>query len=225
MSARLLALASLSLGCAGPPVSSDGAIDLVREATWCAADPAAWRIEAGELALTEASDAYAPPVRSPRRIALANVVAGDFDLTLDARQTSREYGHRDLCVVFGFVAPDRFYYAHLATTPDETACNVFLVDRAPRRRLAPIPAAGVDWGAPGEDAPWRRVRVERRLAARSIRVWVDGRLALEAEDATLGAGLVGLGSFDDTGRFRDVTLTAPGAERTALPFPALAAAR
>ena len=169
-------------------------------------DPDAWRwVEdevRGALELHGASD-YAPPFRSPRNIALLNDVEfGDFDLTVDAKQTGREYGHRDLCFFFGFQSPSRYYYVHLATTPDRNAHNVFLVDGAARRNLLPPQEEGVDWGT---DA-WHRVRIERRADAGTIRVFFDDleTPVLEVTDDTFGFGRVGVGSFDDTGRFRDL---------------------
>jgi len=194
---------------------------------WTASNPGAWLLSTpGRVPTLELSgepDSYEPSVRSPRRIALLDGQSfGDFDLTVEAQQTSHEYGHRDLVVVFGFVGQDRFYYVHFATTPDESACNVFLVDRAARRRLAEIPARGVDWGAalgPGSAPPWRTLRVQRQ--GEVIRAWFEGELVVEARDATLGAGLVGLGSFDDRGRFRELQLSGDAGPPIRSPFDAV----
>ena len=172
-------------------------------------DPSAWEVTLrtgpeGEavpcLELVGSSD-YAPPHRSPRSIALLRErELGDFVLEASLMQTGREYGHRDLCLFFGHRGPARFYYVHLATSPDEHAHNVFLVDGADRRRIAEIPDEGVDWGT----EEWHRVRLERTLADGAIRVWFDGELVLEASDHTHGRGRVGFGSFDDTGAFAQI---------------------
>jgi len=195
---------------------------------WTASSPDAWLLSTPGrvpvLELTGEPDSYAPRVRSPRRIALLDGQSfGDFDLSVEAQQTSHEYGHRDLVVVFGFEGPERFYYVHFATTPDESACNVFLVDRAARRRLADIPARGVDWGAAlgaGSEPPWRTLRVERQ--GEVVRAWFEGELVCEAHDATLGAGLVGLGSFDDRGRFRRLEISGTEGPPMRSPFDAVA---
>src|SRR5690606_19498255 len=80
---------------------------------------------------------YEPPVRSPVNIALiADRVFGDFILEVDLVQTGREYGHRDMCLFFGVQDPERFYYVHLATAADDHAHNVFIVNRAPRAKIA-----------------------------------------------------------------------------------------
>jgi hypothetical protein len=65
----------------------------------------------------------------------------------------------------------------------------------------------VDWG----ENEWHRVRVERE--GPEIRVFFDDLQVLSASDATLLEGRVGLGSFDDTGRFRRLRLYAPQARR------------
>ncbi|MBK8974428.1 MAG: hypothetical protein IPM29_00735 [Planctomycetes bacterium] len=170
-------------------------------------DPAAFRagVDGGVPTIELVGSArYQPPVRSPLAIALWKEHAfGDFVLDVDVQQTGREYGHRDLCFVFGHEAPDRFYYVHIATKADPHAHNVFLVNGAPRTAIATRTTAGVAWGDVGD---WHHVRIERRGA--TIRVWFDDLQSpiMEAEDATLGAGRIGFGSFDDTGVFRDVSV-------------------
>ena len=165
--------------------------------------PRMWRPYQESLELLGKSP-YEPPHRSPHSIALLRTEPlGDFVLETRALQTGREYGHRDLCLVFGFVDDANFYYAHLASTPDPRAHNVFLVDDADRVALAPVPDQGVDWGTD----VWHDLKVERQGAR--IRVWFDGQLTHEVTDATHGAGRVGLGSFDDSGRFDDLRLTSP----------------
>ena len=97
-------------------------------------DSAAWRENAGELELHKQSE-YHPPQRSPRNLALLDTVAvSSFVLELEAQQTGREYGHRDLCVFLGYQNESQYYYAHIATAPDERAHNLFLVNQADRNR-------------------------------------------------------------------------------------------
>ena len=175
-------------------------------------DETAWKVHASPdpanqsstLELVGRSD-YQPPHRSPTSIALLDQhEVGSFSLTVRAQQTGREYGHRDLCFFFNFEGPDRYYYVHLATTPDANAHNIFLVDRADRRNLLPPQQQGVDWGT----NVWRTVRIERSVTSGRIAVYFDDVQApiLEAFDKTLTRGLVGVGSFDDTGKFQDLEL-------------------
>ena len=133
-------------------------------------DQRAWKYgkeERGYLDLVGGSK-YKPKHRSPLNIAMIDdLLLADFVLEAEAWQTGREYGHRDLSLFFGFEGPNRYYYAHLATEPDDRAHNIFLVDNADRAPLGAIPDEGVDWGK-----GWKRVRVERRDGA--LRVYFDG---------------------------------------------------
>ncbi|MDF1799671.1 MAG: hypothetical protein P1V81_10880 [Planctomycetota bacterium] len=166
-------------------------------------DEAMWRVHEGSLELL-GKGAYQPPHRSPHSIALLRTPdLGDFVLEVDLLQTGHEYGHRDLCLVFGHQDPANFYYVHLATTPDPNAHNVFVVDDADRRPLLPVPAVGVDWGT----GRWHHARLERTGARVSLHF--DGDLVHEVEDGTHGAGRIGLGSFDDQGRFDRLRLSSP----------------
>jgi len=152
--------------------------------------------------------AYRPTHRSPYCIALLHGrVYQSFILEADLLQTGKEYGHRDLCLFFGFQDPERFHYVHLATQPDNHAHNVFLVDGAPRVKTSPIAASGVDWGT-GE---WHRVRLERDVEAGTTKVYFDDMTTptLVARNETLTWGLLGFGSFDDTGRFTNIKIWAP----------------
>ena len=152
---------------------------------------------------------YKPEHRSPLNIALIDdLLLADFVMEAEAWQTGREYGHRDLSLFFGFEGPNRYYYAHLATEPDDRAHNIFLVDNADRAPLGAIPDEGVDWGK-----GWKRVRVERRDGA--LRVYFDGEKAptVSTDRDPLGWGRVGFGSFDDSGRFGKVRIWAPEKRR------------
>jgi hypothetical protein len=175
-------------------------------------DPAAWRWtgDGRSLALELARQSqYQPPVRSPVNLALlADPVLGDFVLEVDLLQTGREYGHRDMCIFFGIQDPTHFYYVHLATAADDHAHNVFLVNGAPRTKIARETTRGVNWGL----EVWHRVRLERRVAEGTVRVFYDdlSQPIMVAEDRTFGAGWIGFGSFDDTGKVDNIRVWAPG---------------
>jgi len=175
-------------------------------------DPSKWRIAGGALELAKNSE-YTPPHRSPRGIALLDLMVGDFVLEAQLEQTGREYGHRDLCLFFGYQSPSQFYYTHLATTPDQNAHNVFLVNGAPRTNLIEPLEQGVDWGT----GKRHTVRLERRTSDGTITVWFDDMTqpVLQTTDSTLGAGRIGVGSFDDPGRVHSLQIWAKSATRTA----------
>lgn len=209
-----VALVAALAGCAGtqplhsstPPkgvhlVEFDNDADLAR---FDFTDADAFAIEGGSLVMVREAK-HEPRYRSPFGLAILRTPpVADFVMRCRARQTGREYGHRDLVFVFGYQDADHFYYAHLATKADQTAHHVMIVDGADRRPITTWRTDGVEWG--GTDR-WHTVTIEREGAL--VRVVFDGQIVLEAEDHTLGAGLVGVGSFDDTGAFDDIVLFKP----------------
>lgn len=169
-------------------------------------DPSAWTFEPSEhgssLALTKTSE-YAPPHRSPHSIALlAEPEFGSFRLECEMQQSGREYGHRDLCLFFGFQSPGSFYYVHMASVADDHAHGVFAVDSSPRVRIEGPRTEGVEWG----QEAWHHVTLERDVDAGTIRVSFDGTVVIEAKDKRFPRGRIGFGSFDDTGRIRRVRI-------------------
>ena len=185
-------------------------------------DSTAWRVTStngkSALELLRQSD-YQPAVRSPVNIALvADRVFDDFILEADLLQTSQEHGHRDMCLFYGFQSPTQFYYTHIATKADDHAHNCFLVNQAPRTKIAKETTGGFDWG---RDV-WHKVRLERKASDGTIRVWIDDltRPIMVAEDRTLGPGWVGFGSFDDTGRVANIRVWGRKAQKRRVPeFP------
>lgn len=185
-------------------------------------DPKAWKISEGNgkraLELVQQSE-YTPPFRSPVNLALiANQVFGDFVLEADLLQTSKEYGHRDMCLFYGFQSPTRFYYTHIATKADDHAHNCFVVKDAPRSKIAKETTPGFDWG----QGVWHHVRLERKASDGIIRVWVDDmtKPIMSAEDKSFGAGWVGFGSFDDTGKVARIRIWGTQAKQQRVPdFP------
>jgi hypothetical protein len=154
------------------------------------------------LELTKQSD-YKPVHRSPFNIALlAGQKFGDCIIEANCLQTGKEYGHRDMVVVFGFQDPSHFYYTHIATKADEHANNIFIVKDAPRLKISKESNDGNNWGL----NVWHKVRVERKVSDGTIKVFFDdmSKPIMVAEDKTFGAGWVGFGSFDDTGRVANI---------------------
>ena len=187
-----------------------------------ASDPKAWQWSKtngnGALALVKQSD-YKPSVRSPFNITLlANRLLGDFVVEADLIQTGKEYGHRDMCLFFGFQSPTNFYYAHIATAADDHAHNIFIVNGAPRIKLARRTTGGVNWGL----GVWHKVRLERQSG--TVKVYFDDleHPIMEAEDKTFGTGQIGFGSFDDTGMVDNIRVWAPSIEsKRTSNFPSL----
>jgi hypothetical protein len=212
----LLMLLAVAAGCNGlteivggkkMPLLFEADFEDGRIGDWRAIDPIAWRTEPGHggkvLALYKQSD-YEPPVRSPVNINLVrNMVVGSFVLELKMRSTTKDYGHRDMCLFFGHQDPLHFYYVHIANKSDANANSIFLVDGEPRISIAKTRTGGTKW-----DDNWHSVRLVRDAEEGTIEVFFDdgSEPIMTAVDKRFEWGRVGIGSFDDTGQFDDVQL-------------------
>lgn len=184
-------------------------------------DPSAWTVSTADgrsaLELVKQSR-YQPRYRSPFNIALVGgLVCGDCVIEADCLQTGKEYGHRDMVVVFGFQDPANYYYTHIATKADDHANQIFIVHQAPRLKISRQSNAGNNWGL----NVWHHVRVERSVTAGTIKVYFDdmSQPIMVAEDKSFGPGWIGFGSFDDTGKITNIKLWGQDAEkRPAKPF-------
>lgn len=166
-------------------------------------DPAIWSVDGDELVLEEGSS-YVPPHRSPAALAILDEVQeSSYVIDVQCMQTGREYGHRDLCIFFDYQDPAHFGYVHLATEADPNSHHIQIVDAAPRTPCTTWRSQGIDWGR----GVWHDVRVERNIETGDIRAYFDGTLVLQGYDSRLGPSRIGVGSFDDQGRFRNLTVS------------------
>jgi hypothetical protein len=178
-----------------------------RAKDWAYTDPAAWtvKMQDGKALLELAKQSkYEPKVRSPLNIALApGLDVSDVDMTLEVRSTGRDYGHRDLCFFFGHQDASHFYYVHLAKEADPHANSIFLVNGEPRVSIAEQRTKGTPW-----TDKWHKVRIVRLVSDGSIEVYFDDMKTpiMVAHDKTFAHGRIGVGSFDDTGQFRDIVV-------------------
>ena len=199
----------LLLALSGDPVLKAD-FDDGKTAGWTFTDESAWQVvdEEGHgkvLALVKKKSDHQPKVRSPLNIALApDVQVADFVMDVKLKSTEPDYGHRDLCLFFGYRDPSHFYYVHIAREADPHANSVFLVDGAPRVSIATNRTDGTKW-----DDRWHHVRIERDAKKGSIAVFFDDMTEpiMTATDTTFGKGRVGVGSFDDRGLFDDIVVT------------------
>lgn len=141
--------------------------------------------------------------RRPMQFALLKGVnVGSFTFQAQVRRAGRS-----VMMVFNYVDGLHFYYTHLSVdsgVQQPVHNGIFMVDGAPRRRIAGETAAPV---LPDQD--WHTVRVRRDVKTGSIEVFVDKETQprFSVVDHTFTCGQVGLGSFDETGDFTNVRLT------------------
>ena len=175
-------------------------------------DQKAWRhnltAQSSDLELFGQSE-YEARVRSPFNIAmLKSPRVRDFVMEIKLMQTGKEYGHRDLCIFFGAKDATNFYYAHLASKTDDHANNIFLVNDEPRIKISTKTSTGTDWGTTDT---WHTLRIERDVDNGQIRVYFNDMASpvMTATDSHFDIGRVGVGSFDDTGKFDEIKIWAP----------------
>jgi len=183
--------------------------DLFADASrWAFGDKKAWKWSGDKkdraLQLT-AQSTDKPKYRSPFNLAwLEGREWKDFTLTVECRLTKFDAANNDLCIAFGRVGENRFYYAHLGEKADEPHHQIHLVDNANRKPITSFRTGGTPW----KEGTWHRVKIVRNTATGDIGVYFDDmeKPVLTAQDKTFEWGQVGLGSFDDLGEFRNVRM-------------------
>ena len=168
---------------------------------WEPTDAEAWRVKETDrgnvYSQFKKRSNYSPPHRSPYNISLVkDIDVADFVLDVRVLSTHEDYGHRDVCLFFGYQDPAHFYYVHLGKKTDDHANQIFIVNDAPRTKISTKTTPGTDW-----DDEWHHVRIVRRVSDGTIRIYFDDMQepVMTAKDDTFKWGRVGLGSFDDTG--------------------------
>ncbi len=141
--------------------------------------------------------------RRPLQFALIkNAPVGSFEF-----QTRLRREGQSMIVVFNYVDTLHFYYAHLSADRGEAQPvhnGIFIVNAEPRKRIAGITA---EPALP--DGDWHHVRVSRDARSGKVEVFMDhaSQPLFSVVDTTFNCGLIGVGSFDETGDFADVDLS------------------
>jgi len=174
---------------------------------WSVPKAADWKVvqQDGSQILRLVTGREPPPgPRRPMQFALAD--------TREFRQVRVELGlrplKRSLLIVFAYRDPEHFDYAHLST---DTAAKqprhngIFHVYGGERVRIS----SETGPAAFAISNRWYQVRLQFEGSSGRVQVTVDGQHipALDAVDLSLSRGKVGIGSFDETGDFRDVKIT------------------
>lgn len=175
---------------------------------WEPTDAKAWKVSEVDgnhvYSQFEKRSKYNPPYRSPYNISLVrDVSVGDFVLTAKVRSTHPDYGHRDVCLFFGYQDPAHFHYVHLGKKADDHANQIFIVNEAPRTKISLTSTDGTNW-----DDEWHNVKIVRTVKDGKIEIYFDDMKnpVMTAKDTTFQWGRVGVGSFDDTSDWDDIVL-------------------
>ena len=199
---KLIAIAALAAAC----VFAAGTLEVFGR-KWTVPVRADWKVttESGApvLRLVE----HRGPLPGPRRpiqFALTTVPHyGRVTFEADVKPLGSS-----LLIVFGYRDEGHFDYAHLSVDTGEKQPvhnGIFHVYGGERVRISTQggPAA---FSATGR---WHHVKLTHDATTGTVDVVVDGQAvpALHAVDLSLGPGKIGPGSFDETGEFKNVTIT------------------
>jgi hypothetical protein len=175
---------------------------------WDPKDPSGWKIEKLEKQSVyhqfKKQSNYKPPFRSPFHMALLkDVKIASFQLDARVKSTIPDYGHRDVCLFFGYQDPAQLYYVHFGKKTDDHANQIFIVNKADRKKISTKTTPGTNW-----DDEWHQVRVLRDTDSGKIEVYFDDLKTpvMIATDKTFTWGQIGIGSFDDTAMWDDIEL-------------------
>ena len=174
---------------------------------WDPKDPSAWKVvktDQGSYYSQFGQSKYKGPHRSPFNMCLLkDYVVGDFILEAKLQSTAKDGPHRDMCLFFGYQDPAHLYYVHMAKAMDDHANQIFIVNAVDRVKISTKTTKGTPW-----DDNWHHVKVVRTVADGRIEIYFDDMKTpiMTATDKTFTWGQVGIGSFDDTGNWKDVTL-------------------
>jgi hypothetical protein len=115
----------------------------------------------------------------------------------------KDYGHRSMCMFFGYQDPANFYYVHFGKQMDDHANQIFIVDDAPRTKISTKTTDGTPW-----DDAWHHVKIVRTVEDGAIAIYFDDMETpvMTATDKTFASGQIGLGTFDDAGIWDNVVL-------------------
>jgi len=177
---------------------------------WTVPVAADWRVSAENgaetLSLTQGKEPLPGP-RRPFQFALTSVP--DY-ATVTVEADAKPLG-RSVMIVFAYQDEAHFDYAHFSIDTGEKQPvhnGIFHVYGGERVRISNArgPAA---FAATGN---WYHLKLMHNASTGSVAATVDGQAvaALVATDVSLGAGKVGIGSFDETGEFKNVRITVTG---------------
>ena len=177
---------------------------------WETNDDNSWEITegdgVGELSLLKAGEFG--KIRKPAAYAIIKGLdITNFQFTIDVKcEVDTAISGRDLVLFWNYKDSLHFYYVHVSNHLHKYHNIIGIVDGKERRPISNT--MGHQEKARLTDFNWHKVRVKRNIETGSIKVYVDDMdVPIHSLiDSTLLSGSVGVGSFDDYGRFRNLEL-------------------
>jgi hypothetical protein len=146
--------------------------------------------------------------RFPSNVAvLSNRIFGDFILEADVMPGNDSAAFYDVCLFLGMRYPSKYYYIQFSSLSDSMHGGIFLVKDPKWIKLTGDSSKTVKW----IKNKWHKVRLERNIVRRTIRVFVDDMTIplMDIKDYELVMGTVGFGSVSGSARFDNIKIWAP----------------
>ncbi|HUQ94394.1 MAG TPA: family 16 glycoside hydrolase [Bryobacteraceae bacterium] len=167
-----------------------------------------WRFQNNVLHLLVPRPSTHP--RRPSQFALAQTPSYTkvtFEAEMQPEPKAIRNRRNSLILVYAWRDQDHFNYAHLSVDSAREAAvhnGIFHVYGGDRVRISSQDGPGTL-----TDGRWHQVKLVYDGSTGRVDVWVNGQTSpsLRAVDMSLGAGKIGIGSFFDTGTFRNVRIS------------------
>jgi hypothetical protein len=143
----------------------------------------------------------------PDRAVLKNRIFGDFILEADILPGNMEAASGECCLFLGMKDTTRYYFVLLSTDPSNDHQGIYLVKNSVRKKLTLKTSSP----RPLNANAWQKIRVERNIVTRTIRVFAgDMQLPLmEVKDYELVMGSVGFGALNSPLSLDNLSVWAP----------------
>jgi hypothetical protein len=148
---------------------------------------------------------YVPSVPSPNTIGiLNNHIFGDFILEADIMPIVNDSGQYEICFLLGIKDSLKYYYVQLAGDENVLKNGIYLVKNAAGKELVSKELSAIS----RKGDSWRKIRIERNIVKRTIRVFVDNMTnpEMEVKDYELVMGYIGFGSYNCSCRIDNIRI-------------------
>jgi len=175
---------------------------------WSVPVAADWKVDQEDGAPVLRLVEHRGPLPGPRRPIQFALADAEYPRRVTVEGDVKPLG-ASLLIVFAYRDAAHFDYAHLSVdtgTKQPVHNGVFHVYGGERVRISS------EQGPPAFSATgrWHHVKLTHDASTGKVSVMVNGEAvpALDAVDKSLGAGRVGIGSFDETGVYKNISIRA-----------------
>jgi hypothetical protein len=175
-------------------------------------NPSQWelfKLQSNSFLLLSQQNGSAPQVvcLPPNKAILKNRIFGDFILEADVMPGDNEVTSGEFCLFLGMKDSTKYYFILLSTDPANELQGIYLVKNScctklPLKTSSPRPLVL---------NAWQKIRVERNIVKRTIRVFAGDleKPLLEVKDYELVMGSLGFGSLNSQACIDNVSIWAP----------------